>query len=60
MCGSVHYRIPLVIKPGVTISADLINNSYTEAQWMTSSITGILKPQVAGETWQDAFTYLVE
>lgn len=55
--GPLHLRVPLVIPPGITITADIINND-AEQQWMNSIITGLLVEQIPGQTWRDAFVFL--
>jgi hypothetical protein len=57
--GPMHFRVPLVIPSGTVLTADIINNDV-EQQWMNSVITGLLVEQVAGQTWQDAFSFLFQ
>lgn len=57
--GIQTFRIPLVVPAGIVLTADLINND-SEQQWMNSVITGLLVPVVAGQTWQDAFSFMFQ
>lgn len=57
--GIKSYRVPLVAPPGVTLTADLINND-AEQQWMTSTINGILVPKIEGQDWREAFAFLFQ
>lgn len=55
--AALHFRVPLVIPAGITLTADIINND-AEQQWMNSVITGILVPKIEGQDWRDAFAFL--
>ena len=55
--GIQSYRIPLVVPPGVELTANLINND-AEQQWMNSVITGLLVPKIPGQDWREAFAFM--
>ncbi|MEG6507187.1 hypothetical protein [Nitratidesulfovibrio sp. 1201_IL3209] len=57
--GCMHFKVPLVVPETRTITASLINND-AEDQWINSTVTGLLVPRVAGQTWHDAFAFLFD
>lgn len=54
--GSRHYRSPIVVPSGTVLTALYYNND-SEAQWMSSTITGLLTPQQPGASYKDAFSF---
>lgn len=51
--GSIHFRTPFVIPPGITITAQFINND-AEQQWMSAIVCARLVPKTTNN-YGDAF-----